>query len=55
MREQRATCPYCGKLSLKMYALGVERQREQVKCTECGKYYSVVFGSGDVKSERIIR
>ena len=53
MGEQRATCPYCGKLSVKIYPTSVERQREQIKCKECNKYYSVVYGSGAVKTERL--
>lgn len=53
MGHQRATCPYCGKLSMKMYSTDTERKREQIHCPECHKTYSVVYGSGDVKSERI--
>ena len=55
MGEQRATCPHCGKLTLKMFRTDVERNREQIYCVDCGKKFFVVYGSGDVKVERPLR
>lgn len=52
MGKQRATCPYCGKLSLDMYDSTTTRKREQIRCMHCGRTYSVVHGDGFVKTER---
>lgn len=53
MGKQRATCPYCGKFSREMYNPELTRKRDKVHCMHCGKTYSVVYGDGNIKTEKL--
>lgn len=52
MSKQRVTCPYCGKLSKGMYYSGNIAKRVQVCCENCGRPYFVLYGEGQVISEK---
>lgn len=53
MKKERAVCPYCGKFSTEMYNSEGLKKRDKIRCPSCNKTYSVVYGDGFVKSEKI--
>lgn len=52
MGKQRVTCPYCGKLSKDMYYSESIAKRAKVLCENCSRTYFVLYGEGQVISEK---